>query len=76
MAGVGIAGVPEAGLISLSLVLATVGLPVEILPLLLTVDWILSRARAATNVISDILVALLLDKLAAGRVPRRTITAA
>ncbi len=64
VAGVGIAGVPEAGLISLSLVLATVGLPVEILPLLLTVDWILSRARAATNVISDILVALLLDALA------------
>jgi Na+/H+-dicarboxylate symporter len=64
VAGVGIAGVPEAGLISLSLVLATVGLPVEILPLLLTVDWILSRARATTNVISDILVALLLDKLA------------
>jgi len=76
LAGVGIAGVPEAGLISLSLVLATVGLPVDILPLLLTVDWILSRARAATNVISDILVALLLDKLAAGRVPRRTINAA
>jgi DAACS family dicarboxylate/amino acid:cation (Na+ or H+) symporter len=62
VAGVGIAGIPDAGLISLSLVLATVGLPVEILPLLLTVDWILSRARAATNVISDIVVALLLDK--------------
>ena len=75
VAGVGIAGVPEAGLISLSLVLATVGLPVEILPLLLTVDWILSRARAATNVISDILVALLLDKarLAFGGTARREI---
>lgn len=71
VAGVGIAGVPEAGLISLSLVLATVGLPVEILPLLLTVDWILSRARAATNVISDILVALLLDALATPDVRRR-----
>ena len=71
VAGVGIAGVPEAGLISLSLVLATVGLPVEILPLLLTVDWILSRARAATNVVSDILVALLLDKLASPPPDRR-----
>lgn len=71
VAGVGIAGVPEAGLISLSLVLATVGLPVEILPLLLTVDWILSRARAATNVISDILVALLLDALAVPAAQRR-----
>ena len=72
MAGVGIAGIPEAGLISLSLVLATVGLPVEILPLLLTVDWILSRARAATNVVSDILVALLLDKLAVPAQHRRS----
>ena len=50
---------------------STVGLPVEILPLLLTVDWILSRARAATNVVSDILVALLLDKLASPPPDRR-----
>jgi len=64
-AGIGIAAVPDAGLISLALVLATVGLPVEILPLLLTVDWLLSRCRAVTNVTSDILVAVLLDKFAA-----------
>lgn len=62
IAGVGIAAVPDAGLISLSLVLTTVGLPVEILPLLLTVDWLLSRCRAMTNVTSDILVAVLLDR--------------
>jgi Na+/H+-dicarboxylate symporter len=35
---------------------------VEILPLLLTVDWLVGRARAVTNVISDMLVAVLLDK--------------
>jgi DAACS family dicarboxylate/amino acid:cation (Na+ or H+) symporter len=64
VAGIGIAGVPEAGLISLSLVLATVGLPLEILPLLLTVDWLLSRARAMTNVTSDMVVAVLLDSFA------------
>jgi Na+/H+-dicarboxylate symporter len=62
IAGVGIAGVPDAGLISLSLVLATVGLPVEILPLLLSVDWILSRARAASNVIADFVSAIVLDR--------------
>ena len=62
LAGVGIGGIPDAGLISLALVLGTVGLPVEVLPLLLTVDWVLSRARAVTNVISDLLVAVLLDK--------------
>lgn len=66
VAGVGIAGIPDAGLISLSLVLTTVGLPVEILPLLLTVDWIMSRCRAMTNVVSDILVAVLLDRFGVG----------
>ncbi len=71
VAGVGIAGVPEAGLISLSLVLATVGLPLQLLPLLLTVDWLLSRARAMTNVTSDMLVAVVLDRLARRHVSAR-----
>jgi Na+/H+-dicarboxylate symporter len=66
LAGIGIAAIPDAGLISLALVLATVGLPVEILPLLLTVDWLLSRCRAMTNVTSDILVAVLLDHFGMG----------
>jgi Na+/H+-dicarboxylate symporter len=66
LASIGIAAVPDAGLISLALVLATVGLPLEILPLLLTVDWFLSRCRAMTNVTSSILVAVLLDRFGAG----------
>lgn len=66
VAGIGIAGIPEAGLISLALVLSTVGLPVELLPLLLTVDWVLSRCRAMTNVTSDIVVAVLLDRAGVG----------
>lgn len=66
VAAMGIAGVPEAGFVSLSLVLATVGLPVELLPLLLTVDWILARARSVVNVLADMTVSILLDR-AAGR---------
>ncbi|MDX2037932.1 MAG: dicarboxylate/amino acid:cation symporter [Isosphaeraceae bacterium] len=66
IAGVGISGIPEAGLISLVLVLQTVKLPSgmveEILPILLTVDWVLGRARAMTNVSSDLLVGVLLDR--------------
>ena len=61
IAGVGISGIPDAGLISLTIVLTTVGLPIEIVPLLFTVDWLVGRARAMTNVISDMLVAVLLD---------------
>ncbi len=63
LAAAGIAGVPEAGLITLSLVLASVRLPIAALPILLTVDWLLGRFRAATNVTSDLLVATLLDRL-------------
>src|SRR3954453_6190324 len=71
IAGIGIAAIPDAGLISLALVLATVGLPAEILPLLLTVDWLLSRCRAMTNVTSDILVAVLLDRFERGSAPMK-----
>ncbi len=62
IAAMGIAGVPEAGFISLSIVLATVGLPMEMLPLLLTVDWIVARARTVTNVLSDMTVSIVIDK--------------
>ncbi len=64
VAGVGISGVPDAGLISLTIVLATVKLPITLLPVLLTVDWLIGRMRAMTNVTSDLLVAVLLDRLA------------
>jgi DAACS family dicarboxylate/amino acid:cation (Na+ or H+) symporter len=61
-AAMGVAGVPEAGFISLAVVLNTVGLPVDILPLLLTVDWILGRARSVTNVLSDMVLSIMIDR--------------
>lgn len=62
LAAVGIAGVPDAGLITLTLVLNALNLPLTYVPLLLTVDWFLGRLRATTNVASDMIVAKLLDK--------------
>jgi len=66
MAGIGISGIPDAGLIVLPLVLATVGLPevviVGVLPVLFSVDWLIGRVRSGVNVMSDILVAILLDR--------------
>ncbi|MFO0960431.1 MAG: cation:dicarboxylase symporter family transporter [Isosphaeraceae bacterium] len=64
VASIGIAGVPEAGLISLAVVLTTAGLPLDLLPILLSVDWILGRCRAMTNVAGDMLGAVLLDRFA------------
>jgi DAACS family dicarboxylate/amino acid:cation (Na+ or H+) symporter len=63
LAAVGIAGVPEAGLLTLSLVLDRTGLPSAAVPLLLPVDWLLGRLRATANVTSDMVVATLLDRL-------------
>ena len=65
IAGAGVAGIPEAGLIVLPLVLTAAGLPdhviVAAIPLIMTVDWIIARARSGVNVMSDMLVAILLD---------------
>jgi Na+/H+-dicarboxylate symporter len=65
MAGIGVAGIPEAGLIVLPLVLGAAGLPdwlvAAAIPLILPVDWLVARARSGVNVMSDIIVALLLD---------------
>ncbi len=63
IATIGVAGVPDAGMISLSLVLSSVGLPVEILPVLMTVDWVLARLRSVNNVIGDITGGIALDTL-------------
>ena len=66
MVGVGISGIPEAGLIALPLVLSTIGLSeqliVAIIPLIATIDWIIARCRSVVNVMSDMLVAILLDR--------------
>ena len=66
MAGVGVAGIPEAGLIVLPLVLSAAGLPNQVIaaaiPLIMSVDWILARVRSGVNVMSDMLVAILLDE--------------
>lgn len=63
MATIGVSGIPEAGVIALSLALASANLPVEHIPLLLTVDWIIARTRSAVNVTADITVALSIDAL-------------
>lgn len=62
-AAIGVAGIPEAGVVSLSLVLSAVGLPLEIVPMLLTVDWIVARMRSVVNVMSDMTVSVAVSGL-------------
>lgn len=53
LASVGTAGVPGVGLITLSMVFASVGLPVEAIALIMGIDRILDMCRTAVNITGD-----------------------
>jgi len=61
VASVGAAGIPEAGTVTMLLVLSVVRLPTEYVALLLTVDWFLDRCRTVVNVMGDMNVSCMLE---------------
>lgn len=52
-AAIGAAGVPQAGLVTMTIVLTAVGLPINEITLILSIDWFLDRFRTAVNVLGD-----------------------
>lgn len=62
LASIGTAGVPGAGLIMLSLVLMSVGLPMEGVAIIAGIDRILDMARTSVNVTGDAMVSVLIAK--------------
>lgn len=62
LASIGTAGVPGVGLIMLSMVLTSVGLPVEAIALVLGVDRILDMTRTAVNITGDAACAVYVAK--------------
>ncbi|HEX8522917.1 MAG TPA: dicarboxylate/amino acid:cation symporter [Tepidisphaeraceae bacterium] len=60
-ASVGAAGIPEAGLVTMTLVFSAVHLPTGYIALLLPIDWFLDRCRTAINVLGDMNVACMLE---------------
>ena len=53
LASIGTAGVPGVGLVTLSMVFASVGLPVEAIGIIMGIDRILDMTRTAVNITGD-----------------------
>ncbi|CAG0884480.1 unnamed protein product [Cyprideis torosa] len=67
-ASIGAAGIPSAGLVTLVMVLDTVGLPAEDVTLIIAVDWLLDRFRTACNVWGDSIGAAMVAHLSSKEV--------
>jgi len=63
LAGMGAAGIPEGGLITMVMVLRNVNVPTSAIGLLLPFDRILDRCRTMTNVCGDLVCAIVVDHL-------------
>ena len=53
LTSIGVAGIPAASLVAITVILAAVGLPAEGIGLILAVDRVLDMCRTAVNVFSD-----------------------
>lgn len=62
LATIGTAGIPSVGLVTLSLVFLSVGLPVEAIGFIIGVDRILDMLRTAVNVTGDSIVATIVAR--------------
>jgi len=63
LAAVGAAGIPEAGLVTMVIVLQAVKLPVEGISLILVIDWLLDRFRTTVNVWGDAVGAAVVESM-------------
>ncbi len=62
LASIGAAGVPMAGMVMITIILSAIGLPLEAIGLIISVDRILDMFRTATNVWSDTIGALVVAR--------------
>ncbi|XP_012147768.1 excitatory amino acid transporter 1 isoform X1 [Megachile rotundata] len=62
-ASIGAAGIPQAGLVTMVMVLDTVRLPADDVFLVIAVDWLLDRFRTTVNVVGDSLGAGIVNHL-------------
>ena len=63
LTSIGVAGIPSASLVAITIILTTIGLPIEAVGLILAVDRILDMFRTAVNVFSDSCGAVIIGRL-------------
>jgi len=63
LAAIGAAGIPQAGLVTMVIVLTAVNLPLEGIGMLLAVDWLLDRFRTMVNVWGDSTGAAIIERV-------------
>lgn len=63
LTSIGVAGIPAASLVAITIILAAFGLPAEAIGLILAVDRLLDMARTAVNVFSDSCGAVVIGRL-------------
>jgi len=59
----GIAGIPAASLVAITIILASIGLPVEAIGVLLVFDRLLDMSRTAVNVLADGVCAVIVARM-------------
>ncbi|MEZ4226871.1 MAG: dicarboxylate/amino acid:cation symporter [Polyangiaceae bacterium] len=62
LTSVGVAGIPAASLVAITLILTTIGLPLEAVGLILAVDRVLDMCRTAVNVLGDTTAAVVIGR--------------
>jgi Na+/H+-dicarboxylate symporter len=63
LTSIGVAGIPAASLVAISIILATIGLPAEAIGLILAVDRVLDMCRTSVNVFSDSCGAVIIARI-------------
>jgi len=66
LAAMAAAAIPEAGLVTMVVILQALNLPIEAIGLLLAVDWFLDRCRTTVNVWGDAVGTAVMDRLGRG----------